>query len=137
MICDESNLSEVIHIVDNLLSNKDCVILLQGDLASGKTTLVRKFIEFKNITGDVTSPTFSLQKIYGDNIYHYDIYNKNLDEFLAIGMLEEFEKPGIHFVEWGGEKLEKILKNYGFCVLRIKIKKLKNKREYLIEQINS
>ena len=137
MICDEHNLSEVIQILDNLLSNKNCVVLLQGDLASGKTTLVRKFIEFKNITGHVTSPTFSLQKVYGENIYHYDVYNKNLDEFFALGMLEEFEKQGIHFVEWGDEKLEKILENYGFCILRIKIKKIENKREYLIEQINS
>jgi len=126
-------LNTLVKYLKKQLENKDIVVLLQGTLASGKTTLVKQFVKSIGINDDVTSPTFSIQSIYGDNIYHYDVYNKTLEEFVALGLLEEFEKSGIHFVEWGDDKLEKILKEYGFEVLKISIEKNENKREYTIE----
>jgi tRNA A37 threonylcarbamoyladenosine biosynthesis protein TsaE len=33
-----------------------------------------------------------LQVLYGEDIFHYDLYNKTLEEFISLGMLEEFEK---------------------------------------------
>ena len=47
-------------------------------------------------------------------------------------MLEEFEKEGTHFVEWGDEKLENLLKDYGYNVILIEIQKKENKRLYKI-----
>ena len=47
-------------------------------------------------------------------------------------MLEEFEKQGVHFVEWGDEKLEEILNDYGYKVILIEIEKKDNKRLYKI-----
>jgi tRNA threonylcarbamoyladenosine biosynthesis protein TsaE len=131
-------INQLDNLVDYLIEKvdkKDIIILLRGTLASGKTTLVKKFVENIGIKDIVTSPTFSIQSIYGDNIYHYDIYNKTLNEFISLGLLEEFEKSGVHFVEWGDEKLEKILKEYGFNFLIISISKNddKNRREYIIE----
>ena len=55
-----------------------------------------------------------------------------MSEFISLGMLEEFEKEGIHFVEWGDEKLENILKDYGYNVILIEIEKKENKRLYKI-----
>ena len=40
---------------------------------------------------------------------------------------------GVHFVEWGEEKLEKILKEYGFDILVVNIEKKEESREYTIE----
>lgn len=128
------DISLVVSYLLQLIANRDCVILLQGDLASGKTTLVREFVKHICNIENVTSPTFSIQSIYGDFIYHYDIYNKTLGEFIALGLLEEFEKKGIHFVEWGGEDLKTLLKEYGFLVFVVEINKLSDKREYKIEQ---
>ncbi|MEA3498370.1 MAG: tRNA (adenosine(37)-N6)-threonylcarbamoyltransferase complex ATPase subunit type 1 TsaE [Campylobacterota bacterium] len=125
-------LNSLIEYLNQQLEKKDIVVLLQGDLASGKTTLVKSYVKSVGIDDDVTSPTFSLQSIYGDNIYHYDVYNKTLEEFISLGLLEEFEKSGVHFVEWGDDKLEKILEEYGFEVLKISIEKNENKREYTI-----
>ena len=48
-------------------------------------------------------------------------------------MLEELDKEGLHFVEWGDDKLESILKEYGFDCLKISIEKKEDKREYKIE----
>ena len=132
-VASEDNIHNIVSYLKNLINNRNKIILLRGDLASGKTTLVKEYVRSLNIEDKVTSPTFSLQCIYSNNIFHYDVYNKTLDEFIALGMLEEFEKDGLHFVEWGDEKLELILKEYGFETIVINIKKQENKREYIIE----
>jgi tRNA threonylcarbamoyladenosine biosynthesis protein TsaE len=134
MISNLENINEVIEKLKQDILNKDIVVLLQGDLAAGKTTLVKNFIKSIGIEDNVTSPTFSIQSVYNDNIFHYDLYNKTLDEFIALGIVEEFDKSGIHFVEWGDEKLKNILDEYGFDHISVKIKKLENKREYIIEK---
>lgn len=130
-LLEESNLNKLFEFLDNIL-DKDTVVLLRGDLASGKTTLVKNYLKYKKIEDNVTSPTFALQSIYDSNIYHYDIYNKDLSEFIKLGMLEEFEKEGIHFVEWGNDSLEKILNDYGFDYININILKKDLKRSYTI-----
>ncbi len=126
-----------IDILANYLKDiliEDSIVILRGDLASGKTTLVKSYLKVLDLPDLVTSPTFSLQAIYSNNIFHYDVYNKTLGEFISLGMLEEFEKKGIHFVEWGDEKLEEILKDYGYKVVLVEIEKKDNKRLYKINE---
>jgi tRNA threonylcarbamoyladenosine biosynthesis protein TsaE len=125
-------IAKVIEFLKTTIENKNVVILLQGDLASGKTTLVKAFVETLNIPQEVTSPTFCIQNVYTDTLFHYDVYNKTLEEFISLGLLEEFEKEGIHFVEWGNDTLEELLKSYGFEIIKINIEKLNNKRRYRI-----
>ncbi|PAF45252.1 tRNA (adenosine(37)-N6)-threonylcarbamoyltransferase complex ATPase subunit type 1 TsaE [Helicobacter sp. 11S02596-1] len=115
------------------------IFLLRGDLASGKTTLVRAYHELVRSSNDganntseaVTSPTFSLMHQYGD-IYHYDLYNKNLQDLLALGLIEWLENPGTHFVEWGDERLEALLDDLGCAVCVVTIEKYKDERIYRI-----
>lgn len=132
MIVALDEIQKIVSTLKEKVDSKDIVVLLRGDLASGKTTLVKNYLKSLDINEDVTSPTFSIQSCYDKNIYHYDTYNKTLSEFIALGLLEEFEKSGIHFVEWGGEDLEKILLEYGFETLVVQINKKENKREYII-----
>lgn len=127
------DLNTLITQLDVILKEKiDCVVILRGDLASGKTTLVKSYVKYLGLDDVVTSPTFSLQAIYSDKVFHYDVYNKTLENFISLGMLEEFEKSGIHFVEWGDEKLQKLLVDYGFEVVLIEIEKKENRRLYKI-----
>ena len=128
-----NQLSVAIDYLKEKIDEKNIIVLLQGDLASGKTTFVKAYVKSIGSDDIVTSPTFSLQSIYSNNIYHYDIYNKTLEEFISLGLLEEFEKDGIHFVEWGDKKLEMILKEYGFEIIVININKKSESREYIIE----
>ena len=132
MICNLDNLLKFVNNLKDEINNKDIVVLLQGDLASGKTTLVKNYVKLLGLDDEVTSPTFSLQSVYSNKIYHYDVYNKTLEEFISLGLLEEFEKNGIHFVEWGDDRLYDILKEYGFNTKIVKIDKLNDKREYTI-----
>ena len=130
---DEQELYKVVDYINKQIKDKNIVVLLKGDLASGKTTLVKHIVKSLGFSDDVTSPTFAIQSIYSDTIFHYDIYNKKLSDFISLGLLEEFEKNGIHFVEWADKKLESILKEYGFDILKVDITKLEDKREYNIE----
>ena len=110
------------------------VVILKGDLAAGKTTLVKEILKAKGLEDAVTSPTFSLQQCYGENIYHYDMYNHGLDHFLSLGLLEELDKEGLHFVEWGDDALQEILEDAEISTTVIEIVKVADdEREYRIE----
>jgi len=110
------------------------IVILRGDLACGKTTFVKKLVKKLGVSDDVTSPTFSLQQCYGDKIFHYDMYNHGLEHFISLGMLEELDKEGLHLVEWGDDKLKKILKSAGMDVLVIDIEKIsQDQREYRLD----
>lgn len=126
------NIEKVVQYLKTTIENKNMIVLLQGDLASGKTTLVKSYVETLDIPNEVTSPTFCIQNVYGEKIFHYDVYNKTLEEFISLGLLEEFEKEGVHFVEWGDDTMEELLKSYGFEIIKIIIEKLNNKRRYSI-----
>ncbi|WP_457746921.1 tRNA (adenosine(37)-N6)-threonylcarbamoyltransferase complex ATPase subunit type 1 TsaE [Sulfurimonas sp.] len=128
------NINEINGLIEDVLKNfKNGVIILRGDLAAGKTTLVKAFAKSLGCDEDVTSPTFSLQQCYGEKIFHYDIYNHGLDHFISLGMLEELDKEGLHFIEWGDDALVDILKSAGIDVITINIDKISLKaREYRI-----
>ncbi len=133
MIRDLNGLDDVNHLIKEKLPMGG-IVLLKGDLASGKTTLVQRFVKFLGVDVEATSPTFSVMNVYGDSVYHYDIYNEGTEKFIESGLLENLEKRGYHFIEWADEKLETILKAYGFEPIMIEIKSLKNKREYSIHE---
>ncbi|MDD2267387.1 tRNA (adenosine(37)-N6)-threonylcarbamoyltransferase complex ATPase subunit type 1 TsaE [Sulfuricurvum sp.] len=106
------------------------VVILQGDLASGKTTLTQAFARYLGMEETVTSPTFSLQQRYGDKLYHYDLYNYGFEKFLSLGMMEELEREGYHLVEWGDTALIDLLKRCGIDCLILKITKCDDQSRY-------
>jgi len=127
MIIYQLSLEELHTLVEDISEKfPNGVIILRGDLASGKTTFVKALALHLGVEDDVTSPTFSLQQCYGDRIFHYDIYNHGLEHFISLGMLEELDRDGLHLVEWGDDKLREILHSAGIKVLTIKIEKLED-----------
>ena len=110
------------------------VIILRGDLAAGKTTFVKEMVKHLGLETQVTSPTFSLQQCYGDKVFHYDMYNHGLQHFISLGMLEELDKDGLHFVEWGDDELVKILSSAGISTITIDITKISDDtRQYEVD----
>jgi len=125
-------LDKVVSYLDEVLP-ENAIVFLRGDLAAGKTTLTQAIAKARGIEGEVTSPTFSLQHCYGEGLYHYDLYRLDHDEFMQMGLFEEFEKPGWHMVEWGSDALKTFLEGVGYNVAIIEIEPYEDKRKYTIK----
>ena len=93
---------------------KHDIVILSGDLGSGKTKFTEGFLSFFGLEDEISSPTFTIVNEYSKNdmnIYHFDVYRlDDIDEFYAIGGQEYFDN-GICIIEWG-EIIEPILSRY-------------------------
>jgi len=79
------------------------IFIFNGEMGSGKTTLIKAIIKELGYEGTVSSPTFSIINEYlnGDKIYHFDFYRiKNKNELLDIGIDEYISSNNRCFVEW-------------------------------------
>lgn len=119
------------YLLEHLLPHT--LVFLRGDLASGKTTLTQAVAKKRGITSAVTSPTFSLQQIYGTDLYHYDLYRISNDEFFSLGLHEELDREGWHLIEWADLTLKQFLSNAGYNVVSISITPTSKGRKYSIE----
>jgi tRNA threonylcarbamoyladenosine biosynthesis protein TsaE len=80
------------------------VVLLNGDLAAGKTTFVKAVAAALSSPDTVTSPTFTLAQFYASDrtpLLHIDTYRLNdIDEYRDLG-LSEYYDDAVSLVEWG------------------------------------
>ncbi len=97
------------------LLTKGDIVVLTGELGSGKTKFVEGFLQNYNLQDEISSPTFNIINEYisnRNNIYHFDVYRlADSDEFYAIGGEEYFEK-GICLIEWGEMISDVLPKDY-------------------------
>ena len=111
------------------------VVFLDGDLGTGKTTLVKEIIFTLGVKEKVKSPTFTIIEPYelnNENIYHVDLYRIiDPSELEIIGLREYLnESNAIIFIEWP-EKSYGYLKKFD---LKISLKHLsENERKCRIE----
>ena len=82
------------------------VILLVGDLGSGKPTLAKGIIQGLGVANpeDVLSPTFSLIHEYEGppKVYHIDLYRlDHVPQIETLGLEDLWDKPAIVLIEWG------------------------------------
>jgi tRNA threonylcarbamoyladenosine biosynthesis protein TsaE len=81
------------------------LILLSGDLGSGKTTLTKGIVAGLKAAheDDVTSPTFTLIHRYdrGTRVYHVDLYRiDGLHDLETLGLEDMFSENAVVIVEW-------------------------------------
>ncbi len=81
------------------------LVLLSGDLGSGKTTLTKGIVSGLGAAGEdeVTSPTFTLLHVYGNvvKVYHADLYRiESFHDFETLGLEDIFTVPSVVIVEW-------------------------------------
>ena len=95
--------------------NKGDVIVLNGDLGSGKTKFTEGFLSYFGLENEISSPTFTIVNEYKKDdlyIFHFDVYRlEDSSEFYAIGGEEYFEK-GICIIEWGDLIKDALPKKY-------------------------
>ena len=82
------------------------VVLLSGELGSGKTTLIRGACRALGVSGPVTSPTFTVGQRYEGGrmpISHLDLYRLESLENEDPALLDDYlGADGVAFVEWPG-----------------------------------
>lgn len=132
--CEEDTIEFASKFASKL--NKSDIIVLSGELGSGKTKFVQGVLKHFGLEDEISSPTFTIVNEYHakeTNIYHFDVYRlADVDEFYAMGGEEYFEN-GICFIEWG-EMIESILpSNY----IKITFKKNDENEEYRELQIEA
>lgn len=104
---------DTINFASNFASklNNHSIIVLSGDLGSGKTKFTEGILKYFGLEDEISSPTFTIVNEYNarsQKIYHFDLYRlSDVDEFYAIGG-EEYLQNGICIFEWG-EMIENIL----------------------------
>ena len=94
------------EVIENILDeNSSKIILFNGDLGSGKTTLIQLICKKLKIKEKVLSPTFNLINEYQINndfkVYHFDLYRiKSIQELIEIDFIDYIYSGNYCFIEW-------------------------------------
>ena len=98
------NQTKLLAIELSKFFKKGNIIVLNGNLGTGKTTLVKNICEQWEIS-NVNSPSFSIVNEYSgtNKVYHFDFYRlKKIEELYDIGYEEYLnDEESIIFIEWG------------------------------------
>ena len=109
--------------VNFILENKKfSIIRIDGEIGSGKTTLIKSLCKSLGVSENVNSPTFSLVNEYFINtkkkIFHFDFYRiENPEEALDIGLEDYLESNHLCILEWGQIISEYLPEKYDFFSL--------------------
>ena len=116
-----------------LLIDQPVLILLDGDLGSGKTTFTQGLAKGLEIKKTISSPTFTIMKNYMGRLAlnHIDAYRLE-SPHQDLGFEELIDSDGVTVIEWPDFLEEIFPEEY----LRIKIKRVsKNKRQLVFKPI--
>ena len=102
-----NNTDDTIHLAKSFAKFLKCsdIIVLNGELGSGKTVFMSGIADYFGIEDQISSPTFTIVNEYTINdsntIFHFDVYRiEDSNDFLdSIGT--EYFSNGICIIEWG------------------------------------
>ncbi len=89
------------------------LVTVEGELGTGKTTLIRAILRARGVRGTVTSPSFTLAQSYrgrgGEELHHLDLYRLSRGADAELFAWDDYLGPSaLTFVEWpavGGNAL--------------------------------
>ena len=108
------SLNQIQEVAEQIIaSNPKKIILFNGEMGVGKTTLIKQLCKSLGVEGATSSPTFSLvNEYYTSNnqiIYHFDFYRLNKEtEALDMGVDDYLYSGNWCFIEWS-EKIASLI----------------------------
>ena len=99
------------------IRNKHKIILFNGEIGVGKTTLIKFFLKMLEVKETVVSPTFSIINEYKSNdgriINHFDLFRvKSQNEIQNLGITEYLESSNYCLIEWPSLLIDLIDEEY-------------------------
>ena len=99
--------------------NNHSIIVLTGNLGTGKTRFMRGIAEYFGIGKEVSSPTFTIVNEYTpkshensvNKIFHFDVYRLKGPEDFEDSIGTDYFGSGLCIIEWG-EIIQDILPSY-------------------------
>lgn len=128
------NLNEINIATEFIIENSNFkLILFEGEIGSGKTTLIKKICQNMRVEDTVSSPTFPVLNIYDSNvgnIFHADLYRvENIKDLNELGFFDILNLDNWVFIEWPN-KFKKIF-DENFTIVKIE-KMSENERKLTI-----
>ncbi|UTN02892.1 tRNA (adenosine(37)-N6)-threonylcarbamoyltransferase complex ATPase subunit type 1 TsaE [Flavobacterium bizetiae] len=108
------SLDQIKEVAEQILAqNPKKIILFNGEMGVGKTTLIKQLCKSLGVEDATSSPTFSLvNEYYTSNnqiVYHFDFYRLNKEtEALDMGVDDYLYSGNWCFIEWS-EKIASLL----------------------------
>ncbi len=104
-ICQEVSTLKDIAMAIADFGKGEKIWVFEGEMAVGKTTLIRAICNVFGVKDNVSSPTFAIVNEYysplNGSIYHFDFYRiKDLSEAIDIGCEEYLFSGGYCLIEW-------------------------------------
>jgi tRNA threonylcarbamoyladenosine biosynthesis protein TsaE len=130
------NIKDLTNIANTIISKfpEERIFLFEGNLGSGKTTLIKEIIKQLSSDDEAISPTFAILNVYQSQehgeLYHFDLYRiKDEEELLEIGFEDYVLSGNYCFIEW-----PQIVEDYFDSYVKITITTNNNTRTYKIEE---
>ncbi|SHL72081.1 tRNA (adenosine(37)-N6)-threonylcarbamoyltransferase complex ATPase subunit type 1 TsaE [Flavobacterium saccharophilum] len=108
------SLDQIQEVAEQIIaSNPKKIILFNGEMGVGKTTLIKQLCKSLGVQDATSSPTFSLvNEYYTSNnqiVYHFDFYRLNKEtEALDMGVDDYLYSGNWCFIEWS-EKIASLI----------------------------
>lgn len=123
-ISDLSELELFAEELSQLFASRQ-VVLLEGGLGAGKTTLVNNICRVLGVKETTSSPTFGIHQFYQGTdrtIHHIDLYRiEDEDDLESVGFWDFFTaQEGLIFIEWA-DRLELSVLPEGWQYLYVRI----------------
>lgn len=111
------------------------VLLFEGSMGAGKTTLIKELCRQLQVEDTVQSPTFSIINEYltreGKSVYHFDFYRiTEVEEAVQIGAEDYFYSGEWCFIEWPSN-VESLLPDE-YIHIEIQVDSKDSRREILL-----
>lgn len=118
-------ISQINDVAKQILTREpQKIILFNGEMGVGKTTLIKELCAVLGVKNATSSPTFSIVNEYQiDNntaVYHFDLYRlKSSEEALDMGIDDYLYSNQWCFIEWSEKIIELIPEKHSIIQLSV------------------